>query len=185
MTSNASNGLWHFFAMLKCRNIIYFYIKFTTYIDQIINKGLLCTDLIEVWHLYMYFVHVHNKRCPSLYAIWLTMTLWVRRGTPIVNKTLMSVLYFTRQLYNQYSNSRGNNVWSTRTLASNPYSQCRLVNNRYVVGKICTHVNFFHLSKHTHEHEAIYQQCMCYTNESTNDVISVNQHKLPTDKSKV
>ena len=75
MTSDASNGLGQFFSMLRCRNMSYFYIIFTTNINQIINEGLLCTNWIEVWHLYMYFVHVHYKRCPSVYAMRLTMTL--------------------------------------------------------------------------------------------------------------
>ena len=46
MTSNASNG--QFFSMLRCINMSYFYITFTTNINQIINEGLLCTNLIEV-----------------------------------------------------------------------------------------------------------------------------------------
>jgi len=74
MTSNASYGLWQFFAMLRCRNMLYLKIKFTIEINEIINKGPLCTDWIEVWYLFMYFVRVHSRHCPSVYAMSLTMT---------------------------------------------------------------------------------------------------------------
>ena len=75
MTSNASNGLRQFFSIIRCRNMSYFNITFTTNINQIINESLLCTNWIDVWHLYMYFVHVHYKRCPSVYAMRLRKPL--------------------------------------------------------------------------------------------------------------